>query len=73
MAIDWRAVIFHMLTIKGLYGREMYETWYKMTVMLQSGLDINPVVTHRYHYTEFQKGFEAMVSGNSGKVVLNWD
>jgi threonine 3-dehydrogenase len=73
MAIDWRAVIFHMLTIKGIYGREMYETWYKMTVMLQSGLDISPVITHRYHYTEFYKGFDAMVSGNSGKVVLNWE
>ena len=73
MAIDWRAVIFHMLTIKGIYGREMYETWYKMSVMLQSGLDITPVITHRYHYTEFEKGFEAMVSGNSGKVVLSWE
>ncbi len=73
MAIDWRTVIFNMLTIKGVYGREMYETWYKMTVMLQSGLDITPVITHRYCYTEFQKGFEAMISGNSGKVVLNWD
>jgi threonine 3-dehydrogenase len=73
MAIDWRAVIFHMLTIKGIYGREMYETWYKMTVMLESGLDISPVITHRYHYTEFEKGFEAMISGNSGKVVLNWE
>jgi threonine 3-dehydrogenase len=62
-----------MLTIKGIYGREMYETWYKMTVMLKSGLDISPVITHRYHYTEFVKGFEAMVSGNSGKVVLNWE
>ena len=73
MSIDWRTVIFNMLTIKGIYGREMYETWYKMTVMLQSGLDITPVITHRYHYTEFEKGFEAMVSGNSGKVVLSWD
>ena len=73
MTIDWRTVIFNMLTIKGIYGREMYETWYKMTVMLQSGLDIAPVITHRYHYTEFAKGFAAMVSGNSGKVVLNWD
>ncbi|HYW46386.1 MAG TPA: L-threonine 3-dehydrogenase [Bryobacteraceae bacterium] len=73
MAIDWRTVIFNMLTIKGIYGREMYETWYKMTVMLQSGLDITPVITHRYPYTEFQKGFEAMISGNSGKVVLSWE
>jgi threonine 3-dehydrogenase len=71
-AIDWRTVIFNMLTIKGVYGREMYETWYKMTVMLQSGLDITPIITHRYPYTEFEKGFEAMVSGNSGKVILEW-
>jgi threonine 3-dehydrogenase len=73
MAIDWRTVIFNMLTIKGIYGREMYETWYKMTVMLQSGLDICPVITHRYHYTEYEKGFAAMMSGNSGKVVLSWE
>jgi len=72
MAIDWNTVVFSMLTIKGIYGREMYETWYKMTVMLQSGLDISPVITHRFHYTEFQKGFDAMLSGQSGKVVLNW-
>lgn len=72
MAIDWRTVIFNMLTIRGIYGREMYETWYKMTVMLQSGLNINPVITHRFHYTEFEKGFEAMMTGNSGKVILYW-
>lgn len=72
MAIDWNKVVFSMLTIKGIYGREMYETWYKMSVMLQSGLDIKPVITHRYHYTEFQKGFDAMLSGQSGKVVLDW-
>ncbi len=72
MAIDWNTVIFNMLTIKGIYGREMYETWYKMTVMLQSGLDITPVITHRYPYTEFQKGFDAMLSGDCGKVVLTW-
>jgi len=72
MAIDWNTVIFSMLTIKGIYGREMYETWYKMTVMLQSGLNILPVITHRFHYSEFQKGFDAMLSGNSGKVILNW-
>jgi threonine 3-dehydrogenase len=71
-AIDWRTVIFDMLTIKGIYGREMYETWYKMTVMLQSGLDISPVITHRFHYTEFQKGFDVMMTGQSGKVILNW-
>ena len=72
IAIDWNKVVFNMLTIKGIYGREMYETWYKMTVMLQSGLDINPVITHRFHYTEFEKGFAAMESGQSGKVILNW-
>jgi threonine 3-dehydrogenase len=71
-AIDWHTVIFNMITIRGIYGREMYETWYKMTVMLQSGLDINPIVTHRYPYTEFQQGIDAMRSGRSGKVVLTW-
>ncbi|MDP6443356.1 MAG: L-threonine 3-dehydrogenase [Pirellulaceae bacterium] len=72
MAIDWNTVVFNMLTIKGIYGREMYETWYKMTVMLQSGLDIHPVITHRFHYTEFERAFEVMMSGESGKVILNW-
>jgi threonine 3-dehydrogenase len=70
--IDWNKVIFNMLTLKGIYGREMYETWYQMTVMLQSGLDIKPVITHRFHFTEFEKGFQVMKSGQSGKVVLNW-
>jgi len=69
---DWTKVVFNMLTIKGIYGREMYETWYKMSVMLENGLDIKPVITHRFHYTEFQKGFEVMLSGNSGKVILDW-
>jgi threonine 3-dehydrogenase len=72
LAIDWHAVIFNMLTIKGIYGREMYETWYKMTVMLQSGLDLSPVVTHRFEYQDFEKGFQAMKDGNCGKVILNW-
>ncbi len=72
IAIDWNTVVFNMLTIKGIYGREMYETWYKMTVMLQSGLDIRPVITHRLHYTEFEKAFEVMKSGESGKVILDW-
>jgi threonine 3-dehydrogenase len=71
-AIDWNLVIFNMLTLKGIYGREMYETWYYMTVMLQSGLDISPIVTHRYPWHEFQKGFDAMLSGDCGKVVLTW-
>ena len=71
-AIDWTLVIFNGLSLKGIYGREMYETWYKMTVMIQSGLDITPVITHRFHYTEYEKGFEVMRSGNSGKVILTW-
>jgi threonine 3-dehydrogenase len=71
-AINWDLVIFNGLTLKGIYGREMYETWYKMTVMIQSGLDITPVITHRFHYTEYEKGFEVMRSGNSGKVILTW-
>lgn len=72
MPIDWNKVIFNMLTIKGIYGREMYETWYKMSVMLESGLDIKPVITHRYGADEFEKGFEVMKTGQSGKVVLDW-
>jgi len=72
MAIDWNLVVFNMLTIKGIYGREMYETWYMMTVMLQSGLDIRPVITHRYHYTEYLKAFEQMLTGQSGKIILRW-
>jgi threonine 3-dehydrogenase len=71
-AIDWNVVIFNMLTLKGIYGREMYETWYQMTVMLQSGLDIGAVITHRLPYQDFQTGFDAMLSGNCGKVVLTW-
>jgi threonine 3-dehydrogenase len=72
IALDWRQVVFNMLTIKGIYGREMYETWYKMTVMLESGLDIKPVITHRLPWHEYEKGLEAMKSGNSGKVILDW-
>jgi len=72
MAVDWNKVVFNMLTIKGIYGREMYETWYKMTVMLQSGLNLKPVITHRFPCAEFQKGFETMLSGRSGKVILHW-
>jgi threonine 3-dehydrogenase len=72
MSIDWKTVVFNMLTIKGIYGREMYETWYKMTVMLQSGLDISPVITHRLHCSEFERGFEVMRSGKSAKVILDW-
>tara|TARA_R110002095_G_scaffold1984_8_gene8856 strand:- start:871 stop:1905 length:1035 start_codon:yes stop_codon:yes gene_type:complete len=72
IAIDWNIVVFNMLTIKGIYGREMYETWYKMTVMLQSGLDISPIITHRFHASEFEAGFDVMLSGQSGKVILDW-
>jgi len=71
-AIDWDVVIFNGLTIKGIYGREMYETWYKMTAMIQSGLDILPIITHRYHFSEFEAAFQIMRSGQSGKVILNW-
>jgi threonine 3-dehydrogenase len=73
IAIDWNIVIFNMLTIHGIYGREMYETWYKMTVMLESGLDISPVITHHFVWTEFQEAFELMQSGNSGKIILDWE
>jgi len=72
MAIDWNPVIFNMITIKGIYGREMYETWYKMTQMLRSGLDISPVLTHELSVDDFQDGFDIMESGNCGKVVLKW-
>lgn len=72
MAIDWNKVVFNMLTIKGIYGREMYETWYQMSVMLESGLNIAPVITHRLPYTDFEAGFAAMQSGECGKVILNW-
>jgi threonine 3-dehydrogenase len=72
MQLDMRQVIFNMLTIKGIYGREMYETWYKMSVMLESGMDISPVITHRFAYHDFQQGFDAMISGQTGKVVLDW-
>jgi len=70
--MDWRQVIFNMITIKGIYGREMYETWYKMSVMLEQGVDISPVITHRFPWNEFEAGFTAMRSGNTGKVVLDW-
>jgi threonine 3-dehydrogenase len=72
MQFDLRQVIFNMLTIKGIYGREMYETWYKMSVLLESGVDISPVITHRFGYKDFEQGFDAMISGQTGKVVLDW-
>jgi len=71
--INWNTVVFNGLTIKGIYGREMYETWYKMTSMIQTGLDITPLITHRYNFKEFEKGFEVMASGKSGKVILDWN
>ncbi|MDR5867662.1 L-threonine 3-dehydrogenase [Halomonas koreensis] len=73
LAIDWNTVIFNMLTIKGVYGREMYETWYKMSVMVESGMDISPVITHRLPYADFEQGFQAMLAGEASKVILNWD
>jgi len=71
--VDWNKVVFNGLTLKGIYGREMYETWYMMTSMIESGLDISSIITHRFHYTEFEHGFDVMRSGKSGKVVLNWE
>lgn len=71
-AVDWNAVIFKMLHIKGIYGREMFETWYKMIALVQSGLDLAPLITHRIGIDEFEDGFAAMISGNSGKVVMDW-
>jgi threonine 3-dehydrogenase len=71
-AIDWNAVVFSALTIKGIYGREMYETWYKMTALIQSGLDITPVITHHFPYRQFKEAIEVMKSGNSGKIILEW-
>jgi threonine 3-dehydrogenase len=72
-AVDWNKVVFNMLTIRGIYGREMYETWYKMTALIQSGLDITPVITHRFPFVEFQEAFRLMRSGQSGKVILDWE
>jgi threonine 3-dehydrogenase len=70
--IDWDLVIFNGLMIKGIYGRQMFETWYKMTVMIQTGLDLTPVITHQFDYKEFKEGFELMNSGKSGKIILDW-
>jgi threonine 3-dehydrogenase len=72
VTLDLRQIIFNMITLKGIYGREMYETWYKMSVMLESGVDISPVITHRFAWNEYQKGLDAMISGNTGKVILDW-
>ena len=73
MAIDWSQIIFKGLTIKGIYGREMFETWYKMASLIQSGLDLSPIITHHYNIDDFQQGFDVMRSGQSGKVILNWE
>ena len=73
MATDWSQVIFKGLFIKGIYGREMFETWYKMATLVQSGLDLSPIITHEFSIDDFQKGFDVMCSGQSGKVILNWD
>ena len=72
-AIDWNQVIFKGLEIKGIYGREMFETWYKMVALIQSGLDISPIITHHFPIDDFEKGFATMLSGQSGKVILNWE
>ncbi len=72
MSVEWKQIIFNMLTIQGIYGREMYESWYKMTVMLESGLNIRPVITHRFPWQDYEKGFAAMRSGEAGKVILDW-
>ena len=71
-SIDWSVVIFNMLNIKGIYGREMYDTWYKMNVLVQSGLDISPVITHRFDAEEYDRAFEAIQSADSGKVLMRW-
>jgi threonine 3-dehydrogenase len=73
VAIDWNAVIFNMLTIKGIYGREIFETWYKMTTMLQSGLSLDALITHRLPYSDYEQGFAAAIAGEAGKVILRWD
>ena len=72
MQINWETVVFRCLNIRGIYGRQMFETWYKMSAMLEGGLDISPVITHHFDVRDFEKGFEAMNSGNSGKVILDW-
>jgi len=72
-AIDWNKVVFNMLTLRGIYGREMYETWYKMTALIQSGLDITPVITHRFPVADYEEAFDLMRSGRSGKIILDWE
>ena len=71
--INWDHIIFKGLTVKGIYGREMFETWYQMEQMLHTGLDLSPIITHRFPIDEFQKGFDLMEEGNCGKIILNWE
>ena len=71
--VNWDTIIFKALTLKGIYGREMWETWYQMEQMLISGIDLSPIITHRFHIDDFQKGFDVMESGLCGKVILSWD
>jgi len=71
--VDWNKIVFKMLHLKGIYGREMFETWYKMTALVQGGLDITPVITHHFPVAQFQEGFELMGAGKSGKIILNWE
>jgi threonine 3-dehydrogenase len=71
--VPWSDIIFKAITLKGIYGREMWETWYKMEMMIIGGIDLSPVITHRFHIDDFQKGFDAMEEGNCGKVILNWE
>lgn len=72
VAIDWNLVIFKMLTLKGIYGREIFSTWYQMVHLIESGLNLAPIITHRFPINDFQKGFDVMLSGNAGKVILDW-
>jgi threonine 3-dehydrogenase len=72
-AVDWNKIVFNGLTLRGIYGRKMFETWYKMQIMVQSGLDVTPVITNRFSFNDYEEAFELMKSGNSGKVILNWN
>ena len=72
-AVDWNKIIFKMLNVKGIYGREMFETWYKMIALVQSGLDLSDLITHRLSIDDFERGFDAMISGNAGTVILDWN
>ena len=71
--INWETIIWNGLNIRGIYGRKVWDTWYKMTTMLEAGLDISGIITHRMNIKDYKKGFDAMISGQSGKVILNWE